>query len=159
MPKPMVEYGYSNSNATIQTQWESGRVSQRSRFTGNRAMPKVSFTFTYAQLAVWEGFVENSLVHGSLEFQMPLPNPANQALELQTVLINGGNYEVNAIAGDALWKVTAQLIIQSKKSLSSAAIGMLSLFGGDGEDAVAFADLWHEVVHTTIPENFEPYPY
>lgn len=156
MPTPLVTYGVSNQTTTITTTFESGRTSQRARSTKQKDVAKAVFNFDFLQYGIWEGFVANVINNGAMEFLIKLPNPATQVVEDRTVLIAGGLYDAQAIAGAEKWAVSCTLIIQDKVSISSGVISYLSLFNGNADDAIAFSDFFHYVVTEVLPENLEP---
>ena len=116
LPKPQIDYSLSNDNRTIQTSFESGRISQRSFATSQRDLIDVVFQFNFFELGIWESFVQTTLVNGSLEFTIDLPDSITQTITPTIVLLSLGRYKTSSVSGSLVWKVSATLIKQEKTS-------------------------------------------
>lgn len=150
LPNPQVEYSFQNSGGVVTSQFDSGRVNQRKRFTTQRSLVNASFKFDYFQLAAFEGFVNSTLSNGASAFDISLPDPTNQTSSVQNVIIVGGNYDVDAIAGEALWSVSCQLLVQEKIVYDGATILILDIYDGNISDAVTFSNEFHESIHDDL---------
>jgi len=90
LPNAKIDYSFANNNRTIQTSFESGRISQRSLATTQRDIINVIFQYNLFQLGVWESFVQTTLSNGALEFNIKLPDPITQTMLLTGVLLSEG---------------------------------------------------------------------
>lgn len=116
LPLPQIDYAQSNDNRTVRTNFESGRISQKSLATTQRDFISVVFQYSFFELGVWESFVQTSLSNGSLEFTIDLPDPITETVKPTVVLLADGKYETTAVSGKLVWKVTGKLIRQNKVS-------------------------------------------
>lgn len=155
LPSPLIDYSYDSDNSTEQTRFESGRVSQRGRFTSTRDIVAVAFKMTEIQLAIFEGFVANTLENGALEFYIYLPDAANREMTLQKVLLNKGQFKATAAAGSLVWSVTCTLIKQDKTTFSALLVYMLTIFGGDTEAMMNYAGDNYEAIQFGLYDALE----
>lgn len=125
LPLPLVDYSFSNDNRTVRTNFESGRISQRSLATGQRDFVKVVFQYNFSQLGIWESFVQSTLSNGALEFTIDLPDPITQTITPTVVLLDSGKYETTAVSGKLVWKVAASLIKQDKTTYTESQLDQL----------------------------------
>lgn len=165
LPLPQIEYSSSNDNRTVQSNFESGRISQRSLATTQRDVINVSFQYNLFQLGVWESFVQTSLANGSLEFTINLPDSITQVMTATVVILSSGRYSIDAVSGAMLWKVTATFIKQNKVCYTQEELDDLEALEGLGvitpEGAVEYPDLGDfyaaaigsATVETTIEAN------
>jgi len=149
LPAPRIDYSYAVTSKLLRNSMESGRVRQRKRFTGRRKLVKAIWTFKYQQLAAFESFVENNLNSGSSWFYAELPSPSDEGMVQQKILINNGQYEVTALAGERVWEVSAEIFMETFSVISETDLYILNFVGITNVGAFidAYNYLRHEISH------------
>lgn len=111
----MQGYGFRPGNPNIRTDMESGFARVRRRFLNAPTEMKVSWSFTLAELGIFEKFYEQDLSAGSAWFYINLVNGAG---ETQYLARFTESYDVKTEAKEFVWTVTATLETLTKPLLS-----------------------------------------
>lgn len=152
LPLPKVEYGFSNSNRTIQTSFESGRISQRSLATKQRDFITVVFQYTQLQLGIWESFVQTVLNNGSLEFTINLPDSITGNVQPSIVLLSEGRYDTTSVSGLLYWNVSAILIKQEKTAFTQLDMDLFDTISGEFDIALLTINDFNNIVNNQLPQ-------
>lgn len=102
----MQGYGYKPGNPNIRTEMESGYSRVRRRFLNAPTEMKVSWSFSLAELGIFEKFYEKELFAGSAWFHIKLVNGTGESTYLARFT---EPYDVKTEAKEFRWSVSATL--------------------------------------------------
>jgi len=134
---------------------ETGRTRQLIRHRTQAEMIQAAWELTDDELGDFDFFFRVGLVGGTQYFDMPVPGRGDT---LSTVLARfvGGTYR-KKYKHFGMWDVTATLETESLPlitDMDSLIFTALAIWG-DLQGCLDFSELFHRVVHETIPTNIQ----
>lgn len=144
-----IAYSGQEESSVIRTEFESGTIRQRNRFTASRSVYSVQWSFKDWQFALFRSFVRHSLHNGADKFVAPLW--FGDGIESANVFIQDGNYSHSYISGR--YMVSAQLVVENSPCLSASDLAEILELGEDIDALLASIDSFHSFIHETLPST------
>jgi hypothetical protein len=148
LPCILVEgYGYQRKDLALRTEFETGRVRMRRRFSDGPAQVQASCLMTQEQFAYFEGWWLHTIAAGTAPFTVPLAVGLGAGIDHECRYL--GPYSVSGVQGQ-LYKVDMQLLATKPVVLDAGALALADAYGGiDALDA--FLDALDAFVNGYLP--------
>ena len=125
LPLPLIALKGAKKSTVIATEFESGDLRQRRRFSVDKRMVNLELILSFAQLGYFESWVEHYIDGGASKFMILFPDPATETNELATGQMVAGVYDHEQLAGNDTWKVSFQMLLDFNPVISKVILDRL----------------------------------
>jgi hypothetical protein len=149
LPQPRANgYGIAPKAAYVSTDMDSGRARNRRRFTTSPSNVTVTWWFTLAQFATFEGFIEYELNGGGKPFQVTLLNGMG-INPMIAKFVNDPPYQASLGDNRVWFYVTAILQVKKLPVVPRDEYDVLVAYSE--QDIIAMSDPLHNLIHVRLP--------